>query len=159
MKSTIFFLIFCSIFCQAQNETNKEIESKSNNLGKIAQEPIFPGCEKFVNEKLNSCMTSKLSFLIGNKFEELSLYKKYEEKLMKSKKSLHTRIEYKVSEDGKLKVLRVLQTIGGDDELAKDISEIMANIFENLTIKPAKLSDGTPVEKRMIFPFLMKDSQ
>lgn len=96
----------------------------------------------------------KLNFLVGNKFEELLLIKKYEKKLLKSKNGLHAKIEYKVTENGRLEVLRVLQ--GGDEELANDISGILTGIFENLIIQPAKLSDGTPIEKKMQFPALIK---
>lgn len=40
MKLTLFFMIFCNKFCQAQNDINKEIEPKSDTLRKIDVYPI-----------------------------------------------------------------------------------------------------------------------
>lgn len=148
MKLTLFFLIFCSIFCQAQNESIKETEIKQDTLKDVFHYAIFPGCEKYLeNSKshLPTCFVEKLNEKIGEVINPSM--DRYSDK-QNSKNKLEGRVYFRILKSGKLefKSLNI-----NDEGFEKEITPLVKELLETLIVEPGAMN-GEPVNVSGIVP-------
>lgn len=139
MKLTLFFLIFCSIFCQAQNETVKEVDAKSDTLQDVFHYAVFSGCEKFIGDdsRLYSCFAEKLNVLIGDKISPAM--DKYM-KMKNFKTKLKGKVFYTILKTGKLEY----KSITIDDKKFEElVIPLLKELFDSITVEPGT-KNGKP---------------
>lgn len=161
MKLTLFFLIFCGVFCQAQNETIKEGEAKSDTLREVTQFAVFPGCEKYLgdNKNLYKCFAESLRNSFEDELELNGIPEKFEKKYKAKKQNskseirISASINFSVTKTGRLEVLGLKE--GSDEQLGKDASAILTELFNKTIVEPAQLSDGTPVNLTLHIPITL----
>lgn len=140
MKLTLFFLIFCSIFCQAQNESIKEAEIKQDTLKHVSQYAVFPGCEKYIENlksHLTTCFVNKLNEKIGEVITPS--VDRYSDK-KNSKNLLQGKVFYRILENGKLEFTSLNINDKGFEE---EIIPLVKELLDSLIVEPGT-KNGKP---------------
>lgn len=134
-------MIFCSIFCQAQNETVKEVDVKSDTLQYVFHYAVFPGCEKYLkNSKsyLTTCFVNKLNEKIGEVITPS--VDRYSDK-KNSKSSLIGKVSYRILENGKLEFTSLYIN---DKNFEEEITPLVKSLLDSLIVEPGT-KNGKPV--------------
>lgn len=134
-------------------DTTGPAETKINYLARdVAYMAVFPGCEKFGNDKEKSqeCFARKLQGELGI---QLSDFRETAEAYNIHKAA--AKLQFVVDKSGKIVQVKAMN--GGNATLSKESKEAMERISKKFIqkgklIQPAKLDDGTPVNVVFTIP-------
>jgi len=120
----------------------------------VAYMAVFPGCEKFSNDKDKSqdCMAKKLQDELGAQLDDFG-----EIANANNIRQATAKLQFVVDKSGKIVQVKTMN--GGNAELSKEAQKAMERISKKFIqkgklIRPAKLDDGTPVN--MVFTIPVK---
>jgi len=122
------------------------------NAREVTYMAVFPGCEKFSNDKIRSqeCFTKKLHDELGIQLDDFG-----EIANANNIQQAAAKLQFVVDKSGK--IVQVQAMNGGNAQLSKEAKEAMERISKKFIqkgklIQPAKLDDGTPVNLVFTIP-------